>query len=638
MHYLCLGPQVKQIPDRFDGGSLQYAGLLLPLVAEEVRAQVAEALESVAELPCARVGVELPRRHAEPGGSAAPGSAAVERTVLSPAPESQLGHDELGLAALKVRTADLVMISSRPVQALEDLSRSDLLYSLAIIDKADQDSATFDMSLCISQQLRAALDAPGRAWYLTPLRSIVTASRIWEALQQIVRPVAGTASREACPLLQLVLHGPLPHLTHPLLESYGTELEPGVSGSGSTEAVYRREVEAYCLSSGLNPSQSAAVLNVAIAARSGSSSSSSGQAGGGGVIRLVQGPPGTGKTSSTVRMLLVLAGSRRSTLVCAPTNVAVQEIATRLLKELPKCGLPGPGLPGSLAMSDIVLQASEEKVDLDGPLAAILLPARAKRLIGALTGWPSKKLEVEKLLAPAIVEDFLKKEAEAGAEADGEIRDGSASPSVDANLRADSGSHAAGISPAPFKAWFQRELGRLSEQLEEMGCSLLNDLPRDLLHLGAPGIQRSMELLGKLVRQVSGMNDKRLLEACLEGPMTDDDDDASSAEVPEPPGAALVGLGAVAAMRSLWGRVSAALKAALVRHSVPPGISEYGLQRLCLERARVVFCTVSSSGRGIMEVRVQSLELNARLLVGGASACWRPGPLPGWGCFQGLQR
>jgi len=42
---------------------------------------------------------------------------------------------------------------------------------------------------------------------------------------------------------------------------------------------------------------------------------------------------GTGKTTTIVQMLMQLA-PRTSVLLCAPTNVAVAEVATRLLAEL----------------------------------------------------------------------------------------------------------------------------------------------------------------------------------------------------------------------------------------------------------------------------------------------------------------
>lgn len=284
--------QVKHVTDCFDGGSLQYAGLLLPLVAEEMRAQVAQALEGISELPCARVDVELPRRHFD--ASSTLGSASVERVILSPTPEFQLGQDERGLAELKVQTNDLVLISNRPMQSLDDLSRSGLLYSLAIIEAADRDSEELDMCLSVSPALRVALDVSGRAWYLTPLGSVVTANRIWSALQHIGRNVSLDCSNATCSLMHLILHGPLPQLKSSLLELYGSEmLSLSETSSLSGEITIHRSVEAYCLSSGLNPSQSAAVLNVVAAA----GSSDGVKVGSSGAIRLVQGPPGTGSTS-----------------------------------------------------------------------------------------------------------------------------------------------------------------------------------------------------------------------------------------------------------------------------------------------------------------------------------------------------
>eukprot|EP00983_Pelagomonas_calceolata_P093382 1157770-Pelagomonas_calceolata.AAC.10 len=51
-------------------------------------------------------------------------------------------------------------------------------------------------------------------------------------------------------------------------------------------------------------------------------------------VQVIQGPPGTGKTSTIVCMTEVLAGSERTVLVCAPTNVAVQQVAFRLMGDL----------------------------------------------------------------------------------------------------------------------------------------------------------------------------------------------------------------------------------------------------------------------------------------------------------------
>lgn len=51
-------------------------------------------------------------------------------------------------------------------------------------------------------------------------------------------------------------------------------------------------------------------------------------------FRLVQGPPGTGKTQTILSIIsaLLLEPNRKTLLVCAPSNAAVDEIATRLLQ------------------------------------------------------------------------------------------------------------------------------------------------------------------------------------------------------------------------------------------------------------------------------------------------------------------
>lgn len=71
---------------------------------------------------------------------------------------------------------------------------------------------------------------------------------------------------------------------------------------------------------GLNASQQRAVQNF-IAAPSG--------------VTLLQGPPGTGKTTTIVSLLRALCHKNQRTLVCAPSNKAVQVLAERYLKDHP---------------------------------------------------------------------------------------------------------------------------------------------------------------------------------------------------------------------------------------------------------------------------------------------------------------
>ncbi|KAF3433722.1 hypothetical protein FNV43_RR24825 [Rhamnella rubrinervis] len=49
-------------------------------------------------------------------------------------------------------------------------------------------------------------------------------------------------------------------------------------------------------------------------------------------LELIWGPPGTGKTKTTSTLLFTLLGMNYRTLTCAPTNVAITEVASRLVK------------------------------------------------------------------------------------------------------------------------------------------------------------------------------------------------------------------------------------------------------------------------------------------------------------------
>ena len=84
-------------------------------------------------------------------------------------------------------------------------------------------------------------------------------------------------------------------------------------------------------------------------------------------IKLVQGPPGTGKTSTIVVLLQLLAEKRERTLVCAPSNKAVQILAQRLFNKLPNVPM--------------VLAGVDEQLPEDSPLRSVFLHAIGDELL-----------------------------------------------------------------------------------------------------------------------------------------------------------------------------------------------------------------------------------------------------------------
>jgi hypothetical protein len=110
-------------------------------------------------------------------------------------------------------------------------------------------------------------------------------------------------------------------------------------------------------------------------------------------IKLIQGPPGTGKTSMLVSLLSVLLHLRYKVLVCAPTNAAISEIAMRFLNFVrsPSDQCPNTDdFPCILTSSNLVLVGNKERLDVEGPLGNIFLEDRVDRLKNCclpMTGW-----------------------------------------------------------------------------------------------------------------------------------------------------------------------------------------------------------------------------------------------------------
>ncbi|CAM0903209.1 unnamed protein product [Alopecurus aequalis] len=104
-------------------------------------------------------------------------------------------------------------------------------------------------------------------------------------------------------------------------------------------------------------------------------------------LKLIWGPPGTGKTKtiSTILWAMLIKGSR--TLTCAPTNTAILEVTSRIVR------LVGESSDGSVCfLNDIVLFGNKDRMKIDDSddLSMVFLDSRAKRLLSCYvpnTGW-----------------------------------------------------------------------------------------------------------------------------------------------------------------------------------------------------------------------------------------------------------
>ncbi|WCJ17640.1 P-loop containing nucleoside triphosphate hydrolases superfamily protein [Euphorbia peplus] len=101
-------------------------------------------------------------------------------------------------------------------------------------------------------------------------------------------------------------------------------------------------------------------------------------------VELIWGPPGTGKTKTVSVLLYILLRMQRRTLTCAPTNVAITEVATRVLK------LVRESHASLYSVGDILLFGNKERLKGNSEVTEIYLEYRVERLeecFAPMTGW-----------------------------------------------------------------------------------------------------------------------------------------------------------------------------------------------------------------------------------------------------------
>ncbi|KAK3002991.1 hypothetical protein RJ639_019263 [Escallonia herrerae] len=106
-------------------------------------------------------------------------------------------------------------------------------------------------------------------------------------------------------------------------------------------------------------------------------------------MELIWGPPGTGKTRTVSMLLLSLLRLKFRTLTCAPTNVAITEVASRVLKLVKESfQTQFPNHAQFCCLGDILLFGNMDRVAFN--VEEIHLDYRVEKLVecfGPVTGW-----------------------------------------------------------------------------------------------------------------------------------------------------------------------------------------------------------------------------------------------------------
>lgn len=338
--------KVKQIPSTFPNLKSYLECYTSPLL-EELRAEMSSSLESLSTVPSVRISRIEEKR---------------DKYEIYLASDCQVAKPHNRPECYTPSVGDVILLSDVKPGHISDTTRNGRPYRVAFVTDADggdeyDDSPPAKYGIVASGKIDAAdderQDGKSTSLFAACLLNIVTYIRIWRCLDyEALRTNRGLIEK-------MVNYQPI-----------SSTSENSTEDAGPTDSV---EIWTKLSAMELNTSQNDAVLNCISKMHSKSST-----------FTLIWGPPGTGKTKTISVLLWLMREMKHGTLVCAPTNLAIKQVASRFLK------LVQEHSGDTRCLGDVLLIGNKERMCVDGDLKQIYLYDRVRRLFGCfapLTGW-----------------------------------------------------------------------------------------------------------------------------------------------------------------------------------------------------------------------------------------------------------
>ncbi|KAK9757967.1 hypothetical protein RND81_01G197400 [Saponaria officinalis] len=383
--------QVTKIPESFETMQEYFRSYVNPLL-EETRAELRSSLEIISRAPFAEV---VSYNNVNPSNS---------RLCDVNVDSWRNRFNDRGKEPYKVLPGDLLaLVKFRPETQsdLEVVARTWVLVSVTKItrgpseDDIDDESSSTFFRVETSKDI-GELDDGYSSLFLIFLMNTITNKRIWNALH----------THSNLNIIRRVLRR----------NPTDRDMDEPQSASGNVLS----ETLHMDLSSRLNSSQIEAVLASVKATQCDSKSQ----------VQLVWGPPGTGKTKTISTLLYYLLKMNVRTLTCAPTNVAITEVASRVLELVRNFSLED-SVESFDSPGNILLIGNKQRLRVGSDIEDIFLDYRVKRLaelFAPLTGWRSCFPSLSNFLENCVsdydvyVENELIKTREQGIDDDAAIR------------------------------------------------------------------------------------------------------------------------------------------------------------------------------------------------------------------------
>ncbi|KAL8056362.1 hypothetical protein ABFX02_04G115400 [Erythranthe guttata] len=339
--------QVDKIPDSFGCVDEYFGSYIFPLL-EETRAELASAAESVHNTPFAEVASSSGPRH---------GRFLYDVQVGSWRNRSSDG-------GRRTLPGDVVLLSDSIPESVSDLLRVGSTYTFASvmnIHEGDEESDGSCSAPSSSFTLKSARQiefgyGEGKSVYVVYLINVTPHKRIWKALHM----------RRNLTIIEKLL----------------SKNDSGEEICGVCCHKYNNEIDEKLLYNS-NGSQLDSVLACISESECDHKSS----------VELIWGPPGIGKTATLSRLLCTLLRTNVRTLVCAPTNVAIKELASRVVSLVRNSVLKESGEINShlpCPLGDMLVFGNKDRLKVGSEIDEIFLDYRVKMLascLGSLAGW-----------------------------------------------------------------------------------------------------------------------------------------------------------------------------------------------------------------------------------------------------------
>ncbi|KDP36357.1 hypothetical protein JCGZ_09772 [Jatropha curcas] len=351
--------EVRKIPDTFMSTTHYLKTFITPLL-EETRAELSSGIQGLSRAPASEISsIKICKGYTLP------------KDLFYEISLKREGTKNNGVVYEPV-VGDLIALADVRPKCTDDLSRSKQSYLIAYVhgvkgDFSDGLSVILSKPLVLEQDIQKDKK---ETFFAVFLINLTTNVRIWRALNS-------------------ELEGENMNIIQEVLQNNSSDGEKcSICSSRDKKGAFLSCIKDIYCSSDLNDSQKAAVLSCI----------STGDCSHRNSVKLIWGPPGTGKTKTVGFLIHALFTMKCRTLTCAPTNIAVLEVAMRVLNSVVKVLEYD-----TYGIGDIVLFGNQERMNIDNQsdLYNVYLDNRADILYSCLapeSGWNHSLASMIKLL------------------------------------------------------------------------------------------------------------------------------------------------------------------------------------------------------------------------------------------------